>query len=136
MVKPKPRITRVDEEEPVHDEPDAEVARRRPFYKRRGVIIIAVVVLLLGTIFGVRYWLYARSHESTDDAFIDGHIIQVSPKASGYVSKIYVTDNQQVKEGDLIAELVARVSDTFVFASFSFASPASRAAFACCKRTS
>ena len=61
-----------------------------------------------GTIFGVRYWLYARSHESTDDAFIDGHIIQVSPKASGYVSKIYVTDNQQVKEGDLIAELDAR----------------------------
>ena len=105
MVEPKPRITPV-ETEPVN-EPDAEVARR-PFYKRRGVIIIAVVVLLLGTIFGVRYWLYARSHESTDDAFIDGHIIQVSPKASGYVAKIYVTDNQQVKEGDLIAELDAR----------------------------
>ena len=105
MVEPKPRITPV-EPEPVN-EPDAEVARR-PFYKRRGVIIIAVVVLLLGTIFGVRYWLYARSHESTDDAFIDGHIIQVSPKASGYVAKIYVTDNQQVKEGDLIAELDAR----------------------------
>lgn len=106
MVKPKPRIARVDEET-ANEEPDAEVARR-PFYKRRGVIIIAVVVVLLGTIFGVRYWLYARSHESTDDAFIDGHVIQVSPKVSGYVAKIYVTDNQQVKEGDLIAELDAR----------------------------
>src|ERR1044072_8336758 len=105
MVEPKPRITRVDAEPT--NEPDAEVARR-PFYKRRGVIIIAAVVLLLATIFGVRYWLYARSHESTDDAFIDGHIIQVSPKVSGYVAKIYVTDNQQVKEGDLIAELDAR----------------------------
>src|SRR4051794_1899061 len=109
MVKPKPRITRVDEE-PVHDQPDAEVARR-PFYKRRGVIIIAAVVLLLAAIFGIRYWLYARSHESTDDAFIDGHIIQVSPKVSGYVGKIYVTDNQQVKEGDLIAEIDARDYD-------------------------
>jgi len=107
MVKPKPRITRVDEEEPVHDQPDAEPARR-PFYKRRGVIIIAAVVLVLGAIFGVRYWLYARSHESTDDAFIDGHIVQVSPKVSGYVAKIYVSDNQQVKEGDLLAELDAR----------------------------
>lgn len=105
MVEPKPRITPV-ETEPIN-EPDAVVARR-PFYKRRGVIIIAAVVLVLATIFGVRYWLYARSHESTDDAFIDGHIIQVSPKASGYVAKIYVTDNQQVKEGDLIAELDAR----------------------------
>jgi len=107
MVKPKPRITRVEDEEPEPEQPDAEVARR-PFYKRRGVIIIAAVLLLLGTIFGVRYWLYSRSHESTDDAFIDGHIIQISPKVSGYVAKIYVSDNQQVKEGDLIAELDAR----------------------------
>jgi len=99
MVKPKPRITRVDEAEPIHDQPDAEPARR-PFYKRRGVIIIAAIVLLLGAIFGIRYWLYARSHETTDDAFIDGHIIQISPKVSGYVAKIYVADNQQVKEGD------------------------------------
>ena len=105
MVEPKPRIARVDAE-PIN-EPDAEVARR-PFYKRRSVLIVAAVVLVLGTIFGVRYWLYSRSHESTDDAFIDGHIIQVSPKASGYVAKIYVNDNQQVKAGDLIVELDAR----------------------------
>jgi membrane fusion protein (multidrug efflux system) len=106
MVKPKPRITRVDEE-PAPEQPDAEVARR-PFYKRRWFLIVGAVVLALGAVFGVRYWLYARSHESTDDAFIDGHIIQVSPKVSGYVAKIYVNDNQQVKEGDLIAELDAR----------------------------
>jgi len=105
MVRSRPQITRV-EEEPEPEQADAEVAR--PFYKRRGVIIAAAVVLLLGAIFGVRYWLYSRSHESTDDAFIDGHIIQVSPKASGYVAKIYVTDNQQVKAGDLIVELDAR----------------------------
>ncbi|HJT25780.1 MAG TPA: efflux RND transporter periplasmic adaptor subunit [Pyrinomonadaceae bacterium] len=107
MVRSRPQIKRVDEEEPEPDQPDAEVARR-PFYKRRGVIIAVAVVLLLGAIFGVRYWLYSRSHESTDDAFIDGHIIQVSPKASGYVAKIYVNDNQQVKAGDLIVELDAR----------------------------
>ena len=108
MVRSRPQIKRVeDEEEPIAEQPEAEVARR-PFYKRRSVLIIAAVVLVLGAIFGVRYWLYSRSHESTDDAFIDGHIIQVSPKASGYVAKIYVSDNQQVKEGDLIAELDAR----------------------------
>ena len=69
---------------------------------------MAVVVLLIALIGGIRYWLYARSHESTDDAFIDGHIIQVSPKVSGYVAKIYVSDNQQVKAGDLLLELDAR----------------------------
>ncbi|HET8781819.1 MAG TPA: HlyD family secretion protein [Pyrinomonadaceae bacterium] len=76
--------------------------------KRPNVIIPAAMLLLIAIVFGVRYWLHSRSHESTDDAFIDGHIIQVSPKASGYIAKIYVNDNQQVNAGDLIIELDAR----------------------------
>jgi len=78
------------------------------FFKRRTVRVAGAVILVVGLIIGIRYWLYSRSHESTDDAFIDGHIIQVSPKASGYVAKIYVSDNQQVKAGDLIVEIDAR----------------------------
>src|SRR5262245_51022036 len=78
---------------------------REPLYKRRTVLLVAAIVFLVGAILGVRYWLYSRSHESTDDAFIDGHIIQISPKASGYVARVYVDDNQQVKAGDLIVEI-------------------------------
>src|SRR2546423_1001794 len=82
--------------------------RTQPVYKRPAFLIGAIIVLLVVAFFGIRYWLYARSHETTDDAFVDGHIIQVSPKASGYVARVYVTDNQQVKAGDLLAELDAR----------------------------
>lgn len=81
---------------------------KRPLFRRPGFMIGAGVVLLIALLVGFRYWLYARSHESTDDAFIAGEIVQISPKVSGYVAKVYVTDNQQVKEGDLIAELDAR----------------------------
>jgi membrane fusion protein (multidrug efflux system) len=81
---------------------------KKPLYKRPAVFVVASLILVIGAIIGMRYWLYARSHESTDDAFIDGHIIQISPKASGYVAKVYVNDNQQVKAGDLIVELDAR----------------------------
>ena len=93
--------------EPLADEPHQHV-RKRPVYKRPAFLIGAAVVLLIVAIVGLRYWLYARSHESTDDAFIDGHIIQVSPKASGYITKVYVTDNQIVKAGDLVAEIDPR----------------------------
>src|ERR1700752_1060456 len=78
------------------------------FFKRRSVLVAGAVILVVGLIIGIRYWLYSRSHESTDDAFIDGHIIQVIPKASGYVANIYVNDNQQVKAGDLIVEIDPR----------------------------
>jgi membrane fusion protein, multidrug efflux system len=93
--------------EPLADEPHVH-ARKRPVYKRPAFLIGAAVVLLIVAIVGLRYWLYARSHESTDDAFIDGHIIQVSPKASGYITMVYVTDNQIVKAGDLVAEIDPR----------------------------
>lgn len=93
--------------EPPPEEPHEHV-RKRPVYKRPAFLIGAVVVLLIVAIVGLRYWLYARSHESTDDAFIDGHIIQISPKASGYISKVYVTDNQNVNAGDLVAEIDSR----------------------------
>jgi membrane fusion protein (multidrug efflux system) len=94
-----------------HDEAPAGVARRapkRPLYRRPAFLIAAAIVLIVGAIVGLRYWLYARSHESTDDAFVDGRVVQISPKVSGYVAKVYIKDNQQVKEGDLIAELDAR----------------------------
>ena len=55
--------------------------RTRPVYKRPAFLIGASIVLLVVAVIGIRYWLYARSHETTDDAFVDGHIIQVSPKA-------------------------------------------------------
>jgi membrane fusion protein, multidrug efflux system len=83
-------------------------APARPLYKRPVVLVIASIVVLFGAIVGFRYLAYARSHESTDDAFIDGHIIQISPKVSAYVAKVHVTDNQQVKAGDLIVELDPR----------------------------
>src|SRR5215467_14146007 len=104
--QPEPSPAIVDEYgEPLEEH---EHPRKRPLYRRPVFLIVASIVLLLALLFGVRYWAYARSHESTDDAFIDGHIVQVSPKVSGYVLKVYVTDNQNVNAGDLLAELDAR----------------------------
>jgi membrane fusion protein (multidrug efflux system) len=97
--------------EDLADEPQitpVKKSRLKSMRKRRTFLIVGAVVLLAAAIFGVRYWLYARTHETTDDAFIDGHIVTVSPKLSGYVAKVYVKSNQEVKEGDLLAELDAR----------------------------
>ncbi|MFN2533335.1 MAG: HlyD family secretion protein [Pyrinomonadaceae bacterium] len=83
-------------------------ARKRPLYRRPALMIAAVIIFIIAMIFGVRYWLYARSHEYTDDAFIDAHVVQISPKVSGYIVKLYVESNQQVNKGDLLAEIDPR----------------------------
>lgn len=76
-----------------------------PSKKRRLSFIIIGAIALIAAIGGLFYWLYARQFESTDDAFIDGDIVQISPKVSAYVAKIYVKNNQLIHKGDLLVEL-------------------------------
>ncbi|HYL81606.1 MAG TPA: biotin/lipoyl-binding protein, partial [Candidatus Acidoferrum sp.] len=70
--------------------------------------VLAGLLVILGLGFGVHYYRYAASHESTDNAFIEGHIIPISPEVAGHVLKVPVTDNQEVKEGDLLVEIDPR----------------------------
>jgi membrane fusion protein, multidrug efflux system len=79
-----------------------------PFYRRPLLmlaLVVATVVLIAG---GIAWWLYARQFESTDDAFIDGHAVQMAPKISGYVTKLNVEDNQLVQAGDVLIEIDPR----------------------------
>ena len=76
-----------------------------PFYQRRGVRIAALAIGVLLVVGGGLYWWRASGRVSTDDAFIEGRIVRVSAQVAGQVVKIAVTDNQWVKEGDLLVQL-------------------------------
>jgi len=88
------------------DAPPAAPPRRR--HRRVVLLAVGIVAALALLTYGVRYVLYARAHESTDNAFIDGHIVAVSPKVSSYVARVYVDDNSHVNAGDLLVELDPR----------------------------
>jgi membrane fusion protein (multidrug efflux system) len=79
-----------------------------PKKKNRIPLYIGAVVLLIAAIGGFFYWLHARQFESTDDAFIEGDVVQISPKVSAYVAKVHVKENQQIHKGDLLVELDTR----------------------------
>lgn len=85
--------------------PSTEQQAQQPKQRSRLWPVLFALVLLAGAGIGVRYYLYARAYEWTDDAFIAGTIVQVSPKVPGQLIKINVSDNQDVKKGDLLAEI-------------------------------
>ena len=62
-------------------------------------------ILLLAAVFGMVYWLYTRQFVSTDDAFIEGNIVYISPKVTSHVVKINISENQYVRKGELLVEL-------------------------------
>ncbi len=84
---------------------DSEQARKRPGKKPIIILVIVVVIMLL---VGLWFWFTTRNIESTDDAFTEGNAATIAPKASGYVVKLLVGDNQRVKQGDVLVEIDPR----------------------------
>ena len=81
---------------------------KTPFFQRRGVVIGAAFVLVLAILYTATIFFHSLTHESTDDAFIDAHIVSVAPKIAGRISSVHVQDNQMVKKGALLLEIDPR----------------------------
>lgn len=69
----------------------------------------AAVILILAAIGGgVLWWIETSGAVSTDDAFVDTRIVQVSPQVSGTLVSVPVNDNQLVGKGSLLARIDPR----------------------------
>ena len=80
-------------------------ARLRWTPKRIAYFALIVSVVVVGAIYGVAPGgAISGRHVSTDDAFITGRIAPVSARVSGHVAKVLVTDNQDVKAGDVLVQ--------------------------------
>lgn len=70
--------------------------------------IILVCVLGLMAAGAITYYLHNRNTEHTDDAAIEGRVLYVSPKVSGYVTAVAIEDNLHVKAGDVLLQIDPR----------------------------
>jgi membrane fusion protein, multidrug efflux system len=80
--------------------------------RKRKLLIIGVVGLVVLVAVVVYYIRFIAPYESTDDAFIDGYVTIVSTRVPGQVARLMVTDNQRVKEGEVLVELDPRDYET------------------------
>lgn len=81
---------------------------RVALWRRPVVIVIGTLLLGFAFLFGLGYLAESFTHETTDDAFLDAHVVSVAPKVAGQVAAVHVADNQQVKAGELLVELDPR----------------------------
>ena len=76
--------------------------------KHPWAVAISLVILVAAIVAGIIWYLHARHFESTDDAFIDGRPVSVSPEVTGNLVEVPVNDNQIVQPGDLLARIDPR----------------------------
>ena len=74
---------------------------------KRKVILSAVLgfFLLAGAGFGLWWFLVGRWHETTDDAYVGGNLVQVTPQVAGVVLAIHADDTDHVQAGQKLVEL-------------------------------
>jgi membrane fusion protein (multidrug efflux system) len=83
------------------EDPSTEQAQK----PRRRALIVFPVLLVVAVGGATALILSKRGKESTDDAYVEGHVASVSPRVSGQVLRVLVQDNQAVKAGDVLVEL-------------------------------
>ena len=93
---------------PGRDVPDAATAPARSGAKRTILILLGFAALVAAAVWLGHWWVVGRFIESTDDAYLQADSVTIAPKVSGYVTDVYVADNQAVKAGDPLVKLDAR----------------------------
>ncbi|BCF97471.1 multidrug resistance protein [Paraburkholderia sp. PGU19] len=74
--------------------------------KRKRMMTLLVIVILIAAIaYGLYYFLVARFHEETDDAYVNGNVVQITPQVTGTVVAVNADDTQTVKVGDPLVVL-------------------------------
>jgi membrane fusion protein (multidrug efflux system) len=65
-------------------------------------------VAIVGIVYGATVVFHSMTHQSTDDAFVDAHVVSVAPKVAGRVTAVHVRDNQFVNKDQVLIELDPR----------------------------
>lgn len=94
-----------DQTPPADEQEKNNNERKRP--GKKPLIILGIVVVVM-IIVALVWWLMTRNEETTDDAFTDGDVVTIAPKAAGYVTELRVKDNQRVKKGDVLVTIDPR----------------------------
>lgn len=71
-------------------------------------ILIFGIFILLGGSYGVYKYMHSLAHETTDDAQVEKNMNPIIPRVGGYITKVYVKDNDFVKKGDTLFTIDSR----------------------------
>ena len=91
---------------PVTEDDAAAQLKAKRLRKRRWLLRGLVgVVVVVAIIWALYHFLVGRWYEGTDDAYVDGNVVQITPQVPGTVISIGADDNDYVREGQTLVKL-------------------------------
>ncbi|WP_028498520.1 HlyD family secretion protein [Microvirgula aerodenitrificans] len=80
-------------------------AQARPKSRKQALTLLAAAVVVAGVAYGAYWGLHGRYHIETDDAYVAGHMVAITPLTGGTVSTVMVDDTDFVKTGQVLVKL-------------------------------
>src|SRR3546814_16785152 len=87
------------------DASKADAAAQRMEARKKWLLRLALAVLAVGAAYALWYLLVGRNHVSTDNAYVNAEVAQVTPLISAQAVEVLVTDTQAVTRGDILVKL-------------------------------
>jgi len=87
-------------QQPANPQPTASTGKRR-----RMMTLLVLVIAIAAIAYGLYYFLIARFSESTDDAYVNGNVVQITPQVTGTVIAVKADDTQTVQMGEPLVQL-------------------------------
>jgi len=77
----------------------------RPAARKRLLLLATLVFLLAAIAYGAWWFIYGAHFESTDDAYVHGNLVQITPQVAGTVIAIEADDTESVRTGQALVRL-------------------------------
>jgi membrane fusion protein, multidrug efflux system len=85
--------------------PSANVPAKQPGKRKFLLVLLVASLVTVGAAYGVYYFLDARYHVDTDDAYVNGNVVQITPQITGTVIGVNADNTQIVKKGEPIVQI-------------------------------
>ena len=73
--------------------------------RQRAMLAFGAAVIIAGLLYGLYWLLHARFYENTDNAYVSGNVVQITPQVGGMVVGVNVDDTQPVKAGQPLVQI-------------------------------
>ncbi|TKC88706.1 HlyD family efflux transporter periplasmic adaptor subunit [Trinickia terrae] len=85
--------------------PSANESAKKPGKRKMLLALLAASLGIAGAAYGAYYFLDARYHVDTDDAYVNGNVVQITPQVTGTVIGVNADNTQIVKKGEPIVQI-------------------------------
>jgi membrane fusion protein (multidrug efflux system) len=86
-------------------QPTKDATPAQPETRKKALMAVAAVVVLAGLGYGAYEYIVGSHYESTDNAYVQGNLVQITPQISGTVLSIMADDTDYVKAGQPLVKL-------------------------------